>query len=242
MNTPDTAVILAAGEGKRLLPHTLDVPKCLVPVNGVPILVNALRALASAGCARAIVVIGHLGERIEAAISGHYAGLDIEYVINRHYRQTNSMYSLALAIRGCAGATWVLEGDVFFEPGLLQLPASANLTWFVDSSVRHLDGAYVEFDPRGAARQLRIIREISRIGGGMGKSAGILRLTGQGVDLLKRWLEEAVAAGRSNEYYDLVLGDRMPDGNIGITDVAGHKWYEIDTPADLAAASRLFAA
>jgi len=43
------AVILAAGIGKRLRPITDKIPKCLVSVNGKPMLINTLKLLESRG-------------------------------------------------------------------------------------------------------------------------------------------------------------------------------------------------
>ena len=53
------AVILAAGVGDRLRPFTQEFPKCLVPVNGVPILVNALTHLSDVGVTEVVIVVGH---------------------------------------------------------------------------------------------------------------------------------------------------------------------------------------
>jgi hypothetical protein len=43
------AVVLAAGEGRRLRPLTRDTPKALCPVGNVPLLERALAAVASLG-------------------------------------------------------------------------------------------------------------------------------------------------------------------------------------------------
>jgi NDP-sugar pyrophosphorylase family protein len=58
------AVILAAGLGTRLRPHTLDTPKPLLPVRGRPILDWALAALPPA-VDRVLVVVHYLAEQIE---------------------------------------------------------------------------------------------------------------------------------------------------------------------------------
>jgi NDP-sugar pyrophosphorylase family protein len=62
------AIILAAGLGTRLRPHTLTVPKPMLPVRGRPILDWALQALPGA-VDRVVVVIHYLGEQIEAYLA-----------------------------------------------------------------------------------------------------------------------------------------------------------------------------
>jgi NDP-sugar pyrophosphorylase family protein len=59
ISTPGKAIILAAGTGTRLRPFTDTMPKCLVPVNGTPILINALTHLSSAGIRDAVIVVGY---------------------------------------------------------------------------------------------------------------------------------------------------------------------------------------
>ena len=51
-----TAIILAAGAGRRLRPLTDQLPKTLVEVNGTPILENALSHLTAIGLREAVVV------------------------------------------------------------------------------------------------------------------------------------------------------------------------------------------
>ena len=53
------AIVLAAGVGSRLRPMTDAIPKCLVPIDGRPILGWQLDALFSAGAAEVTVVAGY---------------------------------------------------------------------------------------------------------------------------------------------------------------------------------------
>jgi bifunctional UDP-N-acetylglucosamine pyrophosphorylase/glucosamine-1-phosphate N-acetyltransferase len=68
------AIILAAGLGTRLRPHTLTTPKPLLPVAGRPILDWALGAL-PASVDRVLVVVNYLAEQIEAYLRSqtHFA-------------------------------------------------------------------------------------------------------------------------------------------------------------------------
>ena len=63
------AVVPAAGRGTRLGALTATTPKALVPVAGRPVLAWVLRGLALAGASEIIVVVGHLGEQIEACVA-----------------------------------------------------------------------------------------------------------------------------------------------------------------------------
>lgn len=64
------AILLAAGEGLRLRPLTRVLPKCLVPVNGQPLLGRWLGQLAAAGVSEVKVNTGYLPELVEAYLAG----------------------------------------------------------------------------------------------------------------------------------------------------------------------------
>ena len=65
------AILLAAGVGDRLQPFTQEFPKCLVPVNGVPIIVNALTHLSEVGVTEAVIVVGHHKEKLYERFGGY---------------------------------------------------------------------------------------------------------------------------------------------------------------------------
>ena len=64
------AVILAAGDGGRLMPETAELPKPLLRVGGRPIIHRVLDALAQSGVDEAVIVAGHRGERLRADLPG----------------------------------------------------------------------------------------------------------------------------------------------------------------------------
>ncbi len=64
MSVPKTAMVMAAGYGKRLRPLTDTVPKPMVKVLGRPMIDVVLDRLVAAGVARAVINLHHLGNVI----------------------------------------------------------------------------------------------------------------------------------------------------------------------------------
>lgn len=74
------AMILAAGEGERLSPLTLETPKALLPINGIPLIEHTLRWLKIHGVLEVAVNLHHLGEKIKDFVgNGSRFGLRIVY-------------------------------------------------------------------------------------------------------------------------------------------------------------------
>lgn len=74
---PDTAMVMAAGLGKRMRPLTATRPKPLVPVAGRTLLDRTLDHLRAAGIGRAVVNVHYLADAIEAHLQARDQGLEI---------------------------------------------------------------------------------------------------------------------------------------------------------------------
>ncbi len=73
------AIILAAGEGKRMRPLTLVKPKPMVEVLGKPLLHHIIDALPSE-ITELIIVIGYKGEQIVAYFGDVFEGRPVTYI------------------------------------------------------------------------------------------------------------------------------------------------------------------
>ncbi|MFX1376628.1 MAG: bifunctional sugar-1-phosphate nucleotidylyltransferase/acetyltransferase [Promethearchaeota archaeon] len=84
------AVILAAGEGKRLRPITSSKPKTMLPFLGKPLLEYIINGLKEAGIEHIILVIGYKADMIQNHFKNHPAelGIEIEYITQKEYLGT----------------------------------------------------------------------------------------------------------------------------------------------------------
>ncbi len=90
------AVLLAAGEGVRLLPITATRPKHLIKVGGKPILQFCLEAVKNAGITEAVIVTHYMGDMIRQYFGdGEKLGLRISYVEQKKVLGTGNATGVA---------------------------------------------------------------------------------------------------------------------------------------------------
>jgi histidinol-phosphate/aromatic aminotransferase/cobyric acid decarboxylase-like protein/choline kinase len=253
---PHTAIILAAGAGRRLRPLTDRLPKTLVEVNGTPILENALRNLAAVGIHDAVVATGAHRDAITRRYGDQFAGVRIHYVHNPLFADTNNIVSLALALPAVAGDVLLLEGDVFFESALLRrlLNQTAGCVAAVDEYRRGMSGTAVTVDDPDRFRQTGFAT-VERVvlgrdqGGGFDRRSAFktVNLYRFGADFirshLRPHLSAYLSAGASDQYYELALAAVALAGRRELTavHVGDLAWGEIDDAADLEEANYRFA-
>ena len=78
-----------------------------------------MRILSKCGISKAILVIGYQKEQIQNVIGHRYEGIEIEYVINQRFAETNTAYSLWLAREYLSSPSLIIEGDILFDVGFL---------------------------------------------------------------------------------------------------------------------------
>ena len=76
-NMPDTAMVMAAGLGKRMRPLTATRPKPLVDVAGKPLIDHVFVHLAAAGVARVVVNVHYMADAMEAHLRARSLGMDV---------------------------------------------------------------------------------------------------------------------------------------------------------------------
>jgi len=102
------AVILAAGEGIRLRPLTLDKPKPLVKIDGKTLLEHNLDQLIGL-IDEVILIIGYKGDMIKEYIGSEYQSMKIKYIEQKE--QLGTGHALMQAKKLIKGKFLVLMSD-----------------------------------------------------------------------------------------------------------------------------------
>lgn len=243
------AIILAAGMGKRLGEYTRENTKCMLPVNGRPLIDRTLDMLANLGIRRVVIVVGYQAQNLIDYIGQRYADrLDIEYVNNPIYDRTNNIYSLSLASEQMAqDDTLLLESDLILEPSILQslvddprpnLALVAKYESWMDGTMVRIDNDnnIVNFIPKAdfcyddAPRYYKTLN-IYKFSRDFARNKYL------------PFLDAYTKAVGNNEYYENVLRiiSFLNSHDLKALPVGEAKWYEIDDKQDLDIAEALFA-
>ena len=242
------ALILAAGAGRRLGNCGKGNAKCLLPVNGRPLLQRALAAIADNGVRRVVIVTGYCESQIRGYVNANNPGLEVIYVRNESYAETNNIHSLWLARHHLAeDDTLLLEGDMVFDKELLSdlLAHPYPNVAAVAKHEPHMVGTVVVLDDDKI-----ITRFVSKEQFDWGeadryyKTVNIYKLS---KEFCTRYYLPFLAAyvkscGRS-DYYERVLGVicALDNARLKAYVVDRSRWCEIDDIQDLDYAEVLFA-
>ena len=242
------AIILAAGMGKRLGDLTKDNTKCMVKVNGVPLIDRLLTQLSRFSLVKVIIVIGYEGKKLRDYIGQEYKGLAIEYIENSIYNTTNNIYSLSLAKQQLQeDDTLLIESDLIFEDSLFDMilnspdPNVALVdkyeTW-MDGTMVHLDeeNNIVNFVPKKTFKYSDVSSYY--------KTVNVYKFSKEfSRSKYVPFLEAYSIAWGNNEYYEQVLRviNLLDNTDLKALPLTGEKWYEIDDVQDLDIAETLFA-
>lgn len=242
------AIILAAGMGRRLGEYTKDNTKCMVPVNGVPLIDRLLGQLSRLKLDRVVIVVGYEGGKLVKHIGELYTDLNIEFVENPVYSRTNNIYSLWLAKDYLQqDDTILVESDLIFDDVLLNMLidnpfpnlalVSKYETWMDGTMVRiDSDCNIVNFVPKDAFDYSNA--------GKYYKTVNIYKFSKEfSTRKYVPFLEAYTKAVGNNEYYENVLRiiSFLNSSDLKALPVTNAKWYEIDDKQDLDIAEALFA-
>jgi L-glutamine-phosphate cytidylyltransferase len=231
------AVILAAGRGRRMGPFGDDRPKCLVALEGKPLIERQIAALRRGGVDEIGVVRGYRAEMID------FPGLS--YFANEQWAETNMVLSLAAAAAWLrAGPVIVSYADIFYRSELVrglagapgQLVVSYDRAWRRLWSRRFADPlADAEtFRINAAGQLLEIGGKTTRIDDIEGQYIGLLKFTPPAWSAVEALLDTLDAPIRNHLDVTALLrrllaGEQLPISTFG-TD---GQWGEIDSPQDV---------
>ncbi len=235
------AIILAAGEGTRLRPYTLDRPKCMVEVDGVSLLDRQLAVL-GAEEVNPVILIG--GYRIEML---KRPGIEIRE--NPRYAETNMVWTLFCAEDDLEGDVLLCYGDIVYSRDILQalLNSKAEISVAIDLDWESYWRARNE-NPLDDAETLKLssdgrILEIGQRPTSMkeieGQYMGLIKFSAKGIKQLQSSFHAAKLKGDVRgkpleKAYMTDLLQNMIDSGIRLDAVTVNGgWVEVDTVSDL---------
>jgi choline kinase len=233
------AIVLSAGQGRRLLPLTTRRPKCLIAVRGGRTILDLqLEALAASGVGRATVMVGFGAEHVERHLARNGSGVEVCTRFNPFFDSSDNLVTAWLAGPEMDEDFLLLNGDTLFEPAVvarLVAGARASVSLAVDEKP-HYDGDDMKVR-LGPEKRLRAIGKHLNGGTPDGEAIGLTYFRGAGVAAFRTALDRAVRDPRAlRRWYPSVLAAMARTRHLHAVSIRGLWWLEIDSKPDLAAA------
>ena len=222
-------LILAAGDGGRLRPLTLQTPKVLLDAGGVPLIHYPIRALHSAGISEIAVVVGYMRATVESTLATMYPGLT--FLFNEDHDGGNAL-SIAVARDFMRDDSFVVcMGDHPIDPEIVQRLVSqswAGCVLCIDSAAWHAsqidDGT-------------RVLTDVGGFITNIGKDLKVWSAIDTGVFRMTPKVFPAIEHLKSIQGLDVGISDlvRYLGGSghpFATCDVSGSFWADVDTLED----------
>jgi choline kinase len=239
------AIILSAGQGRRLFPITRDLPKCLVPVDGErSVLEMQLRVLAAHGIGEAVVMGGYGIEKVERFAASHSVPhLSVRVRYNPFFDQADNLITAWLAGRDFEGDCILLNGDTLFDGEVVRRLLASPVNPL--TIVVNVKPAYDDDDMKVhlAGGLVRAIGKDLDADEAQGEAIGMTLLRGGGAAAMRDAFEQLVRRfGQQRAYYTTAIGELARRELVRACSMEGLWWGEIDSLEDLEAVRKAYAA
>lgn len=232
------SIILAAGQGTRLLPLTKETPKCLMELKGKTLIERCLDRLSVNGIKESIIVVGYHKDKIINLIGNSYNNLKIKYIENKIYNKTSCLYSLWLAKEEAKDGFIVINSDTLFDENILK-----NLVKSKFKNAAVIDDLKIRLDEDAMKVTVKdgIITEIDKnisFEDTQGHAIGLYKFSKEGAKLYFKEIEEMVKKGITDVHHMVPMNKFVKKYILNVVSTNGLSWIEIDTPLDLENAKR----
>ncbi|MCG7408761.1 phosphocholine cytidylyltransferase family protein [Paenibacillus sp. ACRRX] len=215
------AILLAAGRGTRISRMIEEIPKCVLPVDGIPLIRRSVLMLLERNI-QPIVCVGYCRTKIYEALEG----LDVTYYFNPFYNVTNSIASFWFAREELTEETIIMNGDVYIDDTILNLivETKKDCALMVDTG-RTVEGDYFLQLENGYIKKYGKdlpLKERTCEYVGMGKIRPKFLVEFKGK------LESLIGDQQHQLWWENILYSLIEEKNIETIDIKGMFWSEID--------------
>lgn len=236
-------IILAAGQGSRLYPYTLNTPKTLIKINGLPLLEWQLRHLLCTNIKEFIIVTGFkhaLIEQLLQSFKTQHPEIKYNLIYNAAYATSENIVSCHLALSYYQEDCILINGDVLFDPHLvLQLIVDREQPINVLYTVKD---SYDDDDMK-IIKQNNCLKQIGKtipFHLVQGESLGMIGLTASGAKKLYQETSSLLLSPENrHSWYLNAINCLAQKEAIGLVKAASKHWCEVDYPQDLQIATQL---